>query len=266
MPVANNLILEEWTILSLLSTPLTGMTTPADIAFTLHRQSGSTFIAAAEVITFAEIGATGHYYMAFTPASTGLYVLQLTESNVLTLQRTARFSYEVLSAGAVFTPTFSNAYCAETDVERYAGLAFTASSTVTSTQAAAFAEERATILTSLLAGWGVTISPSSVVAGSRLEDMLRAANAIGAAVDALIAWFGMTEPGKLEKAATLEALWTRYIGGMVDGKKLEGYLENEAKSTVSLALDHVTSGDTTARASENAPQDIGLQIRMSDTY
>jgi hypothetical protein len=107
-----------------------------------------------------------------------------------------------------------------------------------------------------------------VTAGSRLEDLLRAANAIGAAVDALISWFGLVEPGKMEKAAALEAMWSKYVGGRTGDfvTPIVGYLEVEARNYIRLSSNHILSGDTTARAAENAPQDIGLQFRMGDIF
>jgi hypothetical protein len=244
------------------------MTSPADITFTLHRQSGSTFVTAAEVVAFAETASVGTYVITFTPQQTGLYLLQLTELNANSLQRTARFSYEILPAGAVFSPAFSNAFCSESDIERYAGLSFTSSSTVTSNEASAFAEERAAVLASLCNYWRFAVTPASVVVGSRLEDLLRAANAIGAALDAVIAWYQNVEPSENQKAVKLLDQWIRLIGGTIGNEVITGTLETEiiASLAASLATNHTLSGDTTPRASDNAPVDVGFQIRMTDLY
>src|SRR3990172_6854439 len=144
--VANNLILENLRVLALADdgTTITGLSTVigTDFQVVLQRQSGTTFVAASETVTIAEVGATGHYAFSFTPQNTGLYVLYVRELDAATMEREFRFPYEVLSAGSVFSPTFTNAFCAETDIERYAGLTFTAASSITSTEAAAYAEER----------------------------------------------------------------------------------------------------------------------------
>ena len=60
-----NEVIRQWTILDFNSDPLSGMTSPADVTILLFRQSGSTMIAAAEAVAFAETGVTGHYYLTF---------------------------------------------------------------------------------------------------------------------------------------------------------------------------------------------------------
>jgi hypothetical protein len=260
--VAQNLILEPWTILDVNSNPLTGMTSPADITFSLKRQSGSTFVAASEVVGFAESAVAGTYAITVTPQNTGTYINELKELNVGTLQRTWRFVYEVLPAGAVFSPSFANAFCAETDIERYLGLSFTATSQVTSTQAAGFAEERAAYIMAMCAAWGSVITPSSVIPGSRLEDLLRAANAIGAAFDAAVSWYTQVEPAENEKARLLMARWVSLMG---DGEKLVGLIETEIETNLTggFETDNVLSGDTIARNTD-IRQDVGLLVRMDD--
>ena len=265
--VAGNLVLGYWTVLDANFLPLTGMVVPTDVTLALHRQSGSVMIAASEVISWAEIGVTGRYYFAFTPTNTGLYVLELQEVEPISLLRNQPFQYEVLAAGATFAPSYANAFCAETDVERYLLQTIDSTTKPNDTQVAGWAQGRADALESLMAGLGAAVTPSTVTAGSRLEGLLREANAVGAALDATIAQVFGTSGSKTDKAEALLALWESYYGKYVAGEWTPGIIGMEIQqSTVSLATSHVLSGDTTARASENAPQDVGLQIRMSDTF
>ena len=269
MPYApQNLVSQMWEVIDLNTPPgvVTGLTVPADVTLSLRRSSGTTSVVASEVIGWAETGTPGNYVITFTPQNVGTYVLTIQEISALTTQRRWISTFEILPAGAVFTPSYANAFCAETDVERYAGLTFENTSTpVNSGMIAGFVEERAAVLMSLCSFWGLSVTPASVTLGSRLEDMLRAANAIGAAFDAVVAWYAAVEPSESEKARMLLARWIALVG---DGAKLIGSIQSEIEGNLSdgLGSSHIISGDTTARANENAPQDIGLQFRMGDMF
>lgn len=268
MPYApQNLVSQMWEVIDLNNPPgvVSGLTAPADVTLALRRSSGTTSVVASETVSWAESGTAGNYVITFVPQNAGTYVLTLQEVSVLTTQRRWSYSYEVLPAGAVFTPSYANAFCAETDVERYAGLSFTnTSEPVNSSMVAGFVEERAAALMSLCSFWGLSVTPSSVTVGSRLEDILRSANAIGAAFDAVVAWYTQVEPAENEKARSLLARWLALVG---DGQKLMGQIQMEISGNlVSLTTSNILSGDTTARANEGSPQDIGLQIRMGDLY
>ena len=113
-----NEIIAQHTVLDGASNPLTGMLSPADITFSMLRQSGSTMIAAVEAITWTEIGVTGEYYLTFTPLSVGLYSLHLREIDPSTQLRRVRWDFNVLTAGAVFVPNLANAYCSEVQTWR----------------------------------------------------------------------------------------------------------------------------------------------------
>lgn len=261
--VSGNQIRTLWTVLDQNSSPLTGVTTPAGITFTLHRDSGSAYVAASETVSWAEIGVTGHYYISFTPANTGRYTLQLKELHVSSLGRTWVFHYDVLAAGAVFVPAYSNAFCSESDVERWLQQDITSSTKPSDTQVAGFAETRASILMSLCARLGYSVTPSTVTSGSRIEDLLRDANAIGAGWDATVSQTFGTAPSKTERAGWLEGLWVGYVG---DGDKKAGILEMEIRGNLaSLSTDHILSGDTTA-ATETTPTDAGIQVGMDSLY
>ena len=264
--VAGNLVLDQWTVLDGNSDPLTGMLVPADVTLTLLRQSGSTMIAASETVAWTEIGVTGRYYLSFTPQNTGLYVLILREIDGNTQQRVYEFRYDVLAAGATFAPSYANAFCAETDVERYLNQQIDSTTSPNDTAAAGWAEGRADALESLCAALGNPVTPATITAG-RLQGLLREANSIGAAMDYRMAQAFKTGAAKTEHVEALLEMWESYVGKYVNGKMQPGTIAMEITSNLaSLATSHVLSGDTTARADEAAPQDVGLQIRMTDLY
>lgn len=268
--VVGNIIVDEHTVLDLSDNPLTGMLVPGDVTLTLHRQSGSTMIAASETITWTEIGVTGRYYFSFTPLNAGMYVLWLREIDALSGLSQREFRYNVLTAGATFSPTYANAFCAESDIERWIGMGIDSTTTPNDTQATAFAEGRAAVLMSLMASWGYPVTPASVAAaGGRLEDMLREANAIGAAIDFTMAQQLAQEPSQSERVERFQTLWTAYVGGNIPGfvTKQVGYLEMEVKGNlVSLATDHIISGDTVAFTEGAAPTSLPIGITMGNLY
>ena len=272
--VAGNLVLDIVRVLTPAGAPLTGMVRPtsvgdgsgADVKIWLTRQSGSAAVAATELITWAEIGASGDYYFSFTPENTGLYRLYLQFVDPAALASQTAIRYDIVAAGAVFAPTYADAFCAETDVERYLGQQIDATTQPSDTQTAAFASGKADALESLCARLGETVTPLTVTAGSRLAGLLREANAVGAALDFTIAQSFMRGASKTERIDVFLAQWESYVGRYVAGEFVPGIIEMEIENTKSLATSHVLSGDTTARADEGAPQDIGLQIRMSDKY
>lgn len=267
--VAGNTVLEAWTVLDLASAPLTGMTSPADVTIVLMRQSGTTLVAAAETVTFTESATAGRYYMTFTPQNSGLYVLYLAETNVGSLQRTTEFRYDIVSAGSVLSPSYANAFCSESDIERWLSQGISSSTTPSDTVATAFAQARAGILMSLCNRLGYTVTPSTVTASSRMETLLREANAIGAAYDYTLAQAFGTGPSKTERANWLEGLWKQYAGYTSEfGKPVSGIIEMEIRGgLVSLSTDHIISGDTLApETSTTAPYAQDIQISMSDTF
>ena len=245
--VTNNIVVDGWTVLDGSDNPLTGVTSPAGVSLTLQRQSGSTIVAAAESVAWTEIGATGRYYFSFTPVQTGLYVLYGKELHASSTGRTFEFRYQVVSAGALFSASYANAFCAESDIERWLQQAITATTKPNDTEAAAFAESRAAALASLCARWGVTVPP--VTAGSRLEDLLREANAIGAALDYTVAQQFSYQPSTSDRAERYQTLWDQYVA----------FIEAEIRGNLaSLSTNHILSGDTLAATATSAPTDSGV--------
>lgn len=258
------------------SDPLTGLSagsgaggfTNLDFVVTLSRQSGTGYVTATEVVALAEGTPLGTYAIRFTPQNTGTYLLHVKELDLLSNGYTHDRYLEILTSGSVFVPSLSECFCSEADIERWLQQPLTSTTKPSSTEAAAFAESRSAMLQTLCAGLGFTVTPSSVTAGSRLQDLLREANAIGAAADCVaVQAFGVA-PSKTDKAEFLDGLWVRYYGGPIPGfvTALVGMIEMEISGNqVSLATDHILSGDTIA-APPTYPTDTGILVSMRDTY
>ena len=266
MAVANNAIRQMWRYDDGSGVPKTGMVDVTDCTIVLHRETSSGFVAATETVTFTEIGVTGYYTLDFVPENSGLYVLELEELNADSNFRHPRWDFQVYSAGTAFAPSLANAFCSEADIERWTQAAITSSTRPSDTEAAAFAESRAAVLMSLCASWGFSVTPATVTSGSIIEDLLREANAIGAALDFTVAQTLGKAPSKSDRAAALEMLWLDYVGGSLS-KKL-GYLEIEVTGTIvgSFSTDHILSGDTIAYNEGSAPTSAPIGVGMRDAY
>lgn len=252
MPVANTTVRQVWKMIDDTGAPLTGKASPGDVALLLKRDTGSGTGAAPEAVTWTELGA-GFYEIAFTPQAGGLYTLFLDE--LVGLARDWWFVYEVFAAGAVFLPAFSNAFCAETDVERWTQLTFDSGSKPTTNEVAALAQARASEMRGILVAQGWTISPTSVASGSIEQDMLREANAIAAAADAYLIKFVDVEPGQTQKA---EALLNEYERRL---EKLIAYAEKIAGGA-SFIRSPMTAGEVTLK-DELSVTDAGLAVGIT---
>jgi hypothetical protein len=260
-----------WTILNLNNNPLTGMGSPADITFTLFRDTGSSLVLATETVSFVETATAGNYQVSFTPQNSGLYTLQLLELNANSLQRAFRQDFLVQAAGSVFAPSYANAFCAETDIERRLGLQISGSTSPTDVETTGYAEARASYLIAVSARLGFTVTPATVTPGSPQEDILREADAVGSAVDYLVAQGKFASPLEPGKVGALQSIWEQLVGYYNNsGKWIDGALTTVIRASLaSLTSSHVISGDTTARSDEGSPQDIGFEgggIRMTDKF
>jgi hypothetical protein len=266
--VSGNLVFYNWQYLTAAGVPKTGMVETTDIEFTLKRNPGTGLVAAAEDVTFTETGATGYYTISFTPASTGLYSLWVKEINADSMLRQVQVDFSVVSAGSAFSPNFSNAFCAETDMERWLQQAITATTSPSSTEAAGFAETRAAVLMGMCARLGYTVTPTTVISGSRLEDLLREANAIGSAMDYTVAQSFKEGTRRTERIPELLGLWRQYTGDETKTPRLYGFLGDEVRGNLaSLSTDHIISGDTQAAPSSGtAPYNESIQIGMGDKF
>jgi hypothetical protein len=260
VPVAGNTIREEWLYLDGSGAPKSGMVSPADVTLSLFRSvGGGAFASSGETVTWAAIaGQPGYYDISYTPTGQGLYKLFLVELNVDSGGRRWAFTQEVLAAGAVFLPSFSSAYCAETDVERWTQLAFSATSKPTSTQVAAFAQSRASEIGGMMAAvsWSISPTDGSVAPGSIALDMLREANAIGAAADAYLAKFIDIDPAQTQKAVALLEEYQRRLD------RLSAYGKTVASVTQGYIATPMTSGEVTP-ADEIAITDAGLSTAIA---
>lgn len=251
-----------WTVLDEDDNPLTGVTSPAGITFTLHRVSAGALVASGETVNWAEVaGSPGHYGISFTPATVGIYTLQLKELAAGSQLRTQAFrDIEVAAAGAVFSGNFDNAYCSQSDVERWAQLSFTISSKPTAAQVAAFAELRASEITGVVASKGFTVTPLTVEAGSVEEDMLRDANALAAAGDSMLAKYMQESPSRTFKVSNIYDEYRRRLERLVE------YLRSQKTPQRSMRT-HISSGEVTLPV-ETPIEDRGFRdaITMDEEY
>jgi hypothetical protein len=264
--VAGNTVRTVYLYLDINDAPLTGQTTPANITFVLMRDSGSGMVPAGETITFSETATAGYYNLYFTPVNTGLYTLFCKE--LAGGQRQPRFDFQVLAAGSIFSPSYANAFCAETDIERWLNQSIDSASKPSDAATTAFAESRGAQLMGLCARLGYPVTPLTVTSGSALEDMLRDANAIGAALDYRAAQaFGSGTTKNTDSIEWFQDQWDRYVGHFEGAVWIAGTIASLITgSLVSLATDHIISGDTQAAPSSGAPADAGIQITMGDVF
>lgn len=251
--------------------PLSGVTSPAGVSLNLFRQSGASMIAASESVSWAEIGTTGRYTWSFTPLNLGPYTLEIMVTHASANREGARLNFSVLSAGSIYTPTFANCFCSESDIEAVIGESITGTTNPSSLAAATYAEWRAAILKSLTARLGYPVTPTSPgLAGTALEQLLRAANAHGAAVNYCLAQELGRSPNKTERADNFAVIWSEYVGGPKPGFVTEtiGLIEKEIRgSLVSLSTDHIRSGDTIAPAQTPATSEpFGGPIGMGSQF
>lgn len=272
--VAGNLVLDIVRVLTPAGAPLTGMVratsagdgSGADVKIWLKRQSGSAAVDATELISWTEVGTSGDYYITFTPQNTGLYWMYLSFVDPAALPSQRDMRYDIIAAGATFAPSYADAFCAETDLERWLQQQIDSTTQPNDTQAAGFATGKADVLESLCAGLGDAVTPATVTAGSRLEGLLREANAVGAALDYTIAQSFMRGASKTDRIDVLLNTWESFVGRYVAGEFIPGSIQMEIQNTASLATNHTLSGDTIARDNSNPPQDVGSQITMGDVF
>ncbi len=266
--VSGNLVHTTHQYLDAAGVPKTGMVIVTDIAFTMMRDPGTGAVAATETITYTESATAGYYTISFTPDNAGLYTLWGLESNADSFLRNMRFDWSVVSAGSVFAPAFTNAFCGETDIERWLQQSITSTSAPSSTEAAGFAETRAAVLMGMTARLGFTVNPTTVSTGSRLEDLLREANAIGAGMDYTVAQSFKEGTRRTDRIPELLGLWRQYTGDETKVPREYGYIGDEVRGNLaSLSTDYIVSGDTQAAVdSSTTVTNEGVQIKMSDLF
>jgi len=250
MPVLGTTVRVVWTILDQNGDPLTGMTVlGGDISFRLHRSTSAGTVASGETVSMAEVGSSGTYEISYTPASTGLYTLQLKELNASTNGQQYRFPVDIFAAGSQAVPTFADAFCAETDVERFAQLQFDASSVPSDDDVALFAAGRAKEMQGLLAAAGWTITPATIDADSVEAGILREVNAVGAAGDAWLSKNRDVMPAASEHGrALLDEYELRLTRAVEYARRVLG---------TNLVGSPMTTGEVTLR-DESSIEDSGL--------
>jgi hypothetical protein len=263
VPVANNTIRQVWLFLDNADAPLAGMLSPGDVELILKRDSGSGTVTATETVTWTALG-LGYYEISFTPTQSGIYSLFLHELNVGSMMRRWLFTFEVIAAGSVFAPAYTDAFCAETDIERWLQESISSTTKPSDTEAAAFAVSRAALLMAVCEKYGVTTTPTTITAGSRLLNILRDCNAIGAALDYTTAQSFGVMPSRTDRISAFDALWRQYVYDPANPKAM-GILALELNNETTFPTDHILSGDTAA-SGQGQGTDMGIQVSMTDVY
>lgn len=276
MPVAGNVIRELYLYLDASGAPLGGMTSPADVTLKLFQDTGAGFVLVGgnagvgiPVSWAAVSGQTGYYTVSYTPTSNGAHFCEVIEINASASGARWKFPQEVVSAGSVFLPAFANAFCSESDVERWLQYAIDSTTNPNDLETAAFAESKAGVLMSLCGRLGYPVTPATVPNGSIIKTLLRDANAVGAALDYTVAQILGVSPSKTDRFDYLLQRWIEYVGGTQPGFVTEavGLIEKEISvNLVSFGTDHILSGDTIAAPAGSPPTDIGIQVSMGDVF
>lgn len=220
----------------------------ANISSVLKRYPNSTTeTSASETVVIVEIGATGTYYVTYTPTNAQVYRLKLSSS---TNFREAWFEDSVSDTPA--TTTATDSYASESDVVTYAQMGDYTSSTVpTETQVLVMLADRASEIyarLSTIMGSDVTGPPSysqaidsSTDAGAALARATRRANAIGAAIDAVYAAGAGDSPGASARMDILITMYDLAVVSLID--PATAYLGYPSRSET-----HLTAGDVTVPA------------------
>ncbi len=237
----------------------------ANITATLTRYpDNATETSASETVTIVEIGATGTYYVTYTPTNAQVYRLKLDSS---TNFREAWFEDAVSDAPA--TATANDAYAAESDVASYAQMGdYTSSTKPTETQVVAFLADRASEVYGKLAtimGSSVTGPPSydtvideSTDAGKALGRAARKANALGAAIDAILAAGAGDSPGGSQRVADLVALFDMSITAM--NEPAVAYLGHPTRSDTHISKGQVTIPSRTVSDQQGLVMDSSVEF------
>jgi hypothetical protein len=238
---------------------------------------------ASESVTVSYLG-DGNYMFQFSPTAAGTYGMVMTElvsvANPNSVQNGFTQSWIVTSSGVPeFSATFDNAFCGQSDVERYAGRKFTTTTTLSQNELAGMAEETAAYLIAQTSQAGHTITPDSMgappdlstVAGQVLEDMLRAANALGVAARADRAGYLGANPNSSNRAEIFYGQFIGLAGGYdpATAKEIEGAIPRYIQSVYnrSFVTTHIDSGDTAAAIRPAVtPTEPGLRMTMDREY
>lgn len=246
-------------------TPLGGLLGADFSAVVLRRPpTGLNWEVATEAATFEGevVGATGRYGFHLTPLQAADYEVQIQCTAVGAEAKTYSYQFDVVTAGAEFTPTYDDAFCAETDIKRQSGMQFSATSRPTSSDVAGFARLRAAEIMAQLAEQGIVITPdvgaapidTSSQRGVILRDNVRLANALGAAMDAVDAAYMGIEPTRSEKARDIEKQYRALLKATVA-------MAATAYST-SRVLTPYSEGEVAAYETPSGTTAVGIPFTM----
>jgi hypothetical protein len=264
-PVKNSEVLHVWELKDATGGALTGL--DGNMTATLSRfADSSTQASATETVTIAEIGSTGFYAITYTPTNAQVYKGRITESSLY-----LEYTWEDQVTDSAAASVADNAYCSEADVVAWAQMGdYTASTTPTETQVLGFMQMRAGELYGVLAKWMATpVGPSgasgyateidtSTDKGFALNEQLRMANAIGAAMDALQAAGASEAPSRTERVEELSVAYAAIVANLE-------HLAREYEGNVDAVATHITSGEIT-QASVTAQEEDGRTFDGSTKF
>jgi len=226
MPSVNEQILHVWE-LQVGGTPLTGLV--GSMTAELYRFPAGAV--ASETVTMAEIGTSGNYTFRYTPTLAALYRLHITE---LTQGWEITWEDVVAAVPELFAETF--AYCSEADVCAWTGVIdYNTATTPTEVQVLGFMQMRAAQLHALMAsapnGLGsaapgpegsANVVSTTTDAGRSLAYLLKMANAIGAAMDAIEASGAGEQPRRSERVSELAAMYSGLVADIMRATEIYG--------------------------------------------
>lgn len=252
MPTVSAAIYTTWRVIDLTGAVVSGLTA-TDFNIDLTKDQATT----AETVSVTSVG-DGVYVFAFIPLATGTYGLSVQEKGTFANSQQGGFSgreWVVTAAGAAFAPDAANCFCSQSDVERYAGKTFSATSTPSATAVLGFMEEVASDLTAVCQLSGKRITPAGGDApltvsgtGVQLEDLLREANAIGACYRVETASYLGMPPNDSGRALYFLGRYVELAGGVIPGsaQTIEGRIPAFIATGVLTTLFAVTHHDVAA--------------------
>lgn len=238
-------VIHVWDLANTSGGPYDGLS--GNMSTDLNRTvSGTAIVAATETATITEVG-TGYYVVAYTPAHAGTYRGLVTESTTF-----AEFTFEDYVEDTTTVTADADAYCGIADVEAFLG--WTAATTTKPTQAQVenFMARRAAELYALMASQLGASTPgpanyTTVIAtssdrGLALSRVLAMANAIGAAMDAILAMEAGETPGRSERAGDFAAMWENVKPQVIQAARNYQLMTSRSMSHADESTSTVVSG------------------------
>lgn len=174
-------------------------------------------------------GLGGQYGYHFTATKEGQYELHVKNLAAGTTGLISRYEFTVMPQGAALVGSYTDAFCAQSDIEGQTGYEIGVASNPTDVEVADFAVLRARMLQGHLLAKGITVTPDggsapvdiSSVSGTVLRDLLRVANAVGAGIDQIRHANRGVKPEKSQaKITEMYEYWESLLEQITDSARL----------------------------------------------